>query len=326
MYDQIEETEFEIVEPDSSECTLATIPQKIVDIDPVKTKALIDLIRKEAKSIVADPKTEDGRKELKRVAGLVSSSKTHLAKLLKKKVEDISIMVNTYTKARTGMEKDLDALRDEVKQPALDEEERIQKAQNLIKDRIIEIQKLGENFSQLTSVEIEERQNKISELASDFDFKEFESLSSETFMNSFTNLEKALTQRISYEEELKDLEEFRETKRKKDEEEKRIQDEKDKEILDAKIKADEAEKIRKAVEKALEDEKEKVRLENVRLENIQKEENKKKEKLLADESYRTQIFEAAVSSLNSIVPNKSLASKIVVAIRNGEIKNISLNF
>jgi hypothetical protein len=175
-------------------------------------------------------------------------------------------------------------------------------------------------------VEIEERQNKISELASDFDFKEFESLSSETFMNSFTNLEKALTQRISYEKELKDLEEFRETKRKKDEEEKRIQDEKDKEILDAKIKADEAEKIRKAVEKALEDEKEKVRLKNLELENLQKEENKEKEKLLADENHRTQVFDAAVTSLNYIVRKKTLALEIVEAIRDGEVDKISLNF
>jgi hypothetical protein len=105
--------------------TLEIIEQKsAVEIFSGGIRPILDRIKDEVKSVVTDPSTEKGRKEIASLAHKVARSKTTLDAMGKQLGEDARKTVDGINEDRRLLRDELDALKEEVRKPLTDYEER----------------------------------------------------------------------------------------------------------------------------------------------------------------------------------------------------------
>lgn len=185
------------------------ITASIVSFAQNEVDSIIASIRASALSIAADPSTKKGRDELKSTAYKVAQSKSHLVKLANASIEEARATVNTVTSIRTSMEKQLDALRDEVKRPAIEWEQREEARIESITDRIKQIDDLANGTESLSSNEIKERVEIASNLFEGFDFQEQSNNGSSTHEYVIETLSNAIHAAIKREADAAELERLR---------------------------------------------------------------------------------------------------------------------
>lgn len=158
-----------------------TMTQELTAIDQVaaltifdtrKVDDLVERIKIEARSIVSDPKTAIGRAEMRSNAHKVSVSKQVLLKLGRSSVEKHRDIVKGTTVVLSEMEKDLNALRDELKQPAIDWDWNNEARINKIHVKIDQVIAFGERLETLDTVELNKRIDTL-DAPIDFNFEEF---------------------------------------------------------------------------------------------------------------------------------------------------------
>ncbi len=137
-------------------------------LDPV-----IEEIKRRVKSENFDISTEEGRLRIGSVARQIGSAKMRLKDMAMELTEDWRTKTAAVTKERTRMEKELDALRDEIKDP-LDkwkESEEIRKAQHEADILFIEQASAG-SWADMPLEELQQRRESLNQYA-DKDWQEF---------------------------------------------------------------------------------------------------------------------------------------------------------
>lgn len=89
-------------------------------MDRAAMDSIIEHVKKEATSEVCDAETDEGRKRLRKIAAVISSSKTLFEKPMADKIREIKAQPKIMTENKTYFIGAMDALRDLVKKPADD--------------------------------------------------------------------------------------------------------------------------------------------------------------------------------------------------------------
>lgn len=326
-------------------------------LDPV-----LEAITNEVKSFVPDLTTEKGRKEIASLAYKVAKSKTLLDDLGKNLVAEWKEQSKLVDNERKRMRDYLDNLKEEVRRPLTEYEEREEKRLQKHKDGIEEIKlNLVKHGLASNSSEIKEAINKLEALDLSPDkWDEFSSLAEQKQKEAITYLSDLLIKREQHEKEQAELEVLRKEKaeREKREHEERIAKEaaeKAKAEAEAKAKADQ-ERLEKEKKEAIEKqkkaeeearlakeraEKEKIEAEKRAKENeerarteerlrIQREnerieqEAKKRE---ADIAHRKMINNEILVALKAECSiDDEVCKKIITAIATEKIPNVKLNY
>lgn len=127
-------------------------------------KPVVDSIIEQANRIVFDPNTEEGKKEAKRIARMISSSKTLIEKTAKSHIDPIKAKLKAYDKERKYVKDTLDGVRDdflniaepplsEAEKKALEREEIKRKAEEAIED-MMKVEGISKELATLLAREI----------------------------------------------------------------------------------------------------------------------------------------------------------------------------
>lgn len=141
------------METKETQITLSNVTT-VATFEPNKVSDLLKQIRESALSEVFDCDTAKGRAECKSHAHKVSKSKVHLVNLAKDSVAEAQAIVKGVTKERMRIEHDLDELRDEVKKPAVDWEQKEQARKDGHRAAILDIKSFG-GLGNLSDTDIE---------------------------------------------------------------------------------------------------------------------------------------------------------------------------
>lgn len=118
----------------------ALIPVEKIDAPAIfgegKVNLVLDYIREQVGTVVADVETNDGRATLRSVAYRITRSKTLVEEKGKAYADDLTKRLGAINKNRRTLRDKLDALRDEVRQPLTDWEAAEKKRTDAIADRI----------------------------------------------------------------------------------------------------------------------------------------------------------------------------------------------
>ncbi len=237
-------------------------------LDPI-----IQKIKDEVNSFIPDLSTEKGRADIASLAYKVSKSKTYLDNLGKDLTTDWAAKVKSVNNSRKKMREELDALRDDVRKPLTDYEN---KEKDRIENHKVNILKIREfkniDVTNLDSSAIRLLLNELSDTKVEGMFDEFEERAIEDKDESIASLESKLNKQVAFEEQLA------ENERLKKEAEERAQKDKEERIA------------REAKEKAEREAEEKAKLEKERVENerIAAEKKAEKEKVDAENKARTE--------------------------------------
>lgn len=329
-------------------------------LDPV-----LEAITNEVKAFVPDLTTDKGRKEIASLAYKVSKSKTYLDDLGKDLVSEWKEQSKKVDNERKRVREYLDNLRDEVRKPLTEFEEREEARLQKHKDGIKAIESYlityGAASNQETLIDAIKTLGAIDLTIEKWD--EFSSLAQQKVKESHLYLTDLLDKRIKHDAEQAELEQLRKEKaeREKREHEERIAKEaaeKARIDAEAKAKADqdrlekekrESEQRENLLKQKLEKEKElaeKARIEAEKRAKEAVEKAKEDERLRiqreserieletrkreADLAHRKLINNAALDAIHSLDLGVPLpleaARKIVEAIAKGEVPNVKINY
>jgi len=318
-------------------------------IDPI----LAD-IKKKAADFKSDISTEEGRKELKSFVYKIKRSKTALDDLGKDLVSEWKAKSKLVDAERKRLRDELDALRDEVRKPLTDWEDKDDARKANHGDKINYIFEHGNDcLAHWHTLSIETLKEGLVYVG-DFktrDWEEFQSKAIKTILEAEKRINEAMEKRNAYDEEQKELERLRK------EVEERKQKEREEEIKRAAIQKVEVEKLclirekeeaerktqeaeqrvkdaeieaeRKAEADKIEAERktqEAVELERKRVEAIEKTKREEVAKREADEEHKGKVIGAAVQDLVDAGVDFQQAAKAIEAIRMHRVKSVSINF
>jgi len=142
------------METTETQITLSNVTT-VSTFEPAKVDDLLKSIRESALAEVFDCSTAKGIADCKSHAHKVSKSKVHLVNLAKDSVAEASAIVKAVTVERRRIEVDLDALRDEVKKPAVEAEAKEQARKDGHRAVIDRIKLLGSDAGNLDELEVD---------------------------------------------------------------------------------------------------------------------------------------------------------------------------
>lgn len=184
---------------------------------------ILEELEKEAKSFVPDISTKRGRDEVASIAYKVARSKTHIDNLGKDLVADWKKKSKEVDSLRKSARDRLDTLKDEVRKPLTDwenkEKERIEKHERKLADiRLFEVR------SEMSSKQIKDRFQDLESLMVDETWEEFEEQAKALKKEVLASLETIYDRQLKAEEEKAELERLRkaEEERKQKEREEQI--------------------------------------------------------------------------------------------------------
>ena len=117
----------------TQQITVIENPTSITVFDSSKVDDLLEAVRKEALSLVADVSTAKGRAEYKSQAYKVSQWKAHMVKLGKASIADKEAVIKAVKAEIKKIEVGADEIRDEAKRPAVEWEEKDEARKEAIK-------------------------------------------------------------------------------------------------------------------------------------------------------------------------------------------------
>lgn len=302
----------------------------------------IDKIRKEVLSLIPDITTKKGRDEIASMAFRVSKSKTYLENAGKSLCDaersKIDITLKAVLASRKYIEKELDAIRDEVRKPLTDWENAEADRKRKIETRIESMQQLPEIGSD--SIAIQKHLTRLEKTEIDESFGEYTAEAALARTRAMRECKAKLEAQIKIENDLRELELLREQQldmaqkeREKALIDKAINDVKiaaEKEASNIKIEAAiaaaiiEAEVNEKiaAVQAEIEAERAAIR----KTERLEELEIAEENRLKNDEDHRKKIHDEVLESLKENGFNKSESERFLTAVINNKIKHITAFF
>ena len=340
----------------STELTIIEQPKALELFEKGGIRDVIGNIRKEVLSIVTDPTTDKGRKEIASLAYKVARTKSALDEAGKQLTEDARKTVDRVNEERRFARTELDKLKDEVRRPLTEYEERE-------KARIARHEANISRFSGLLEVDYptsgaaDEAIKGLVAIPVDESYEEFQD-KAETVKSEVRVKLTAIRDRLKKSEderaELERLRKEKEERERKEREERLAREAAEKARRDAEEKAKrEAEAERQRVEterqkerdriqqmerekqeaearhrKAIEDERRKAREEADRKEQERKDAEEKAraeaEKKAANKRHRAKIMKEAQDSIDALSDRST--EGLVKAIAEGEIKHVTIQF
>lgn len=172
---------------------------------PEAVKGLLDQLEAHVRAIPTDPTTDKGRQEIKSLAYKVSRSKTLLDGAGKEKGDKARLFLNKINAVRRDIVSRLDALRDEVRQPVTDYENREKERVDRIRLALNEIIRADLSDVPIEAVsceDIEESLAGISSLYQATAWDEFAGEAGKAFEKTKSALEERLARRREYDAEV----------------------------------------------------------------------------------------------------------------------------
>lgn len=181
--------------------------------------SIIDQIKKEIKSFVPDMTTKPGRDEIAAQAYKVSRSKTYLDECGKKLGSDYKNKIDIINNERKKFRDELDTLRDEVRKPLTEwedkEKERVEKhKQNLLLFKEL----ISEELIPSTSSAIKRVLERAEKITTGEEWEEFQTQAIKEKALLVDTFNERLEQRLQYEAEQAELQKLREEKAERDQE------------------------------------------------------------------------------------------------------------
>jgi hypothetical protein len=235
--------------------------------DDKVTDDILKKIETEAKSIVPDISTPQGRSEIKSMAYKIARTKTLMDNLGKDLTEEARIKINAVNNSRKKIRDRLELLQSEVRKPLTDWEDKEKNRVLLLQERITQMQSAGSFNETPSSDKIKLALKNISDL-NQHDWQEFADRANSIFNQLTNSLQKMLNERIKYEADQIELAKMRQ------EQERRIKEDHEKALAAA--AAEKARYEAEAKAKVKREEIERAAAEKERLALIEK------EKILAD--------------------------------------------
>lgn len=190
--------------------------------DDKKLEATLLEIETKAKALVPDMTTPEGRDAIKSAAYQVARQKTWLDNIGKELVSGWKAKAAVIDEKRKMVRERLDTLKEVVRKPLTDWENREETRVAERKARLEELSRMADFAHTPTSQEVDNRVLRANELYQ-FDWEEFQAAAENRYEDIKANLNRLLTERKTYESEQAELKELREkaaAQAKKDHEEK----------------------------------------------------------------------------------------------------------
>lgn len=326
---------------------------------PERVSDILDRIKAEARSVIIDISTEEGRKECASIAYKISRSKTALDGMGKDLVEGWKVQARIIDNERKRIRDELDALKDEIRLPLTEYENR-EKAR--VADLSSGIEKIS-SFSVLNGSETsKDLLDRVAAAKGEYegkDWQEFSKKAYDTLEETLSSLRSAKEKRLAYEAEQEELARLRKA------EEARIQKEREERIaaeaaakakaeaeakaaqeraaLEAQKKAEAdraaaaeaaakkaADDLKAAQEKAKRDAEAAVAAERARQEAEEKARAEAEAKRAADEDHKRKInnlvIDAMLSAKGADGMTREMAIAVISAIVRGQVPNVKISY
>ncbi|MCK5632926.1 hypothetical protein KAH94_04205 [bacterium] len=327
----------------------------LFDLDYVDI--VIKDIKKNVKNLVQDMTTEKGRKQIASTAYTIAKLKTRIDNKGKELTEDWARQKKAVDNGRKKFREELDTLKEEIRKPLTDWENKEKNRVENCNKRLIEIE-MFKSLHDVSSIEIDDAIKKVKELHI-YEWKEFEHrakfVSDEAIKYLQTQKEKVLKAEqeqaelaVLRKEKLDNERKEREDKIKLDAKEKAEKEGREelkrlelkakqreesikKEKLEAENLAKEQEKLRKEqLKKAEEDSKiaieEARKKEREKIETEKKKEQEEVAKRKADKKHRNKIIDEIFEDLSKIKTSPNYLRAIINAIAKDEIRHTSIKY
>lgn len=288
---------------------------------------ILDEIRKKVEGVFIDVSTSKGRDDLRSFAFRIAKTKTLLDDEGKKLKEEHQKIVNLVDGERKKIRDELDALKDKVRAPLTEYENREKLRVEERENRIAEIQALAN-----IALPVAEKSEKLSSLR-EYDWQEFAFRAAEAVKSA----EDAIAQDVKREEERAELERFRaeQAKREQEERERRIAEDARKEsearAAEAEKRAAQAEADMKAAEERKAQEIEAAQKEAA-LSELRKIAAEKKrladeeEARMKDKAHKGKINREILAALVETGVSEEVAKTVIVAIATGKIPHTKISY
>lgn len=213
-------------------------------------KPLIEKIRKEVLSIAPDVTTARGRDEIASLAYKVARSKTKVDEIEKKRGEKARLELERINSERKIWRDEMDKLKDEVRKPLTDYEEREKNRIRKHQEACAEIEAM-KMLRPWCSQEAKEFVDKLTAITVDESYEEYRNKAEQAKADSLAYLQNEYTKLKKQEDDAAELEKLRkaeEERKRKEREDQIAKDAADKARKDAEEAAAKAEKARQAAE------------------------------------------------------------------------------
>jgi len=312
-------------------------------------------IEADSLSILIDPTTKKGRDEIVSLAYKVSQSKTLIDKAGKDLTEEWRQKTNKVNAERKRATEFLDNLRDKIRQPVTEYENREKARVKERENAIEEIRSLAQLSGPMEPAEYQARIDRIEAIGASLDFMEFAS-KMQTMKDGAIALLTA--QKIDREQAIADKARLEELERQNAERE-RVERERKiaeaaalkakeaaeaaakaeldrvaREAAEVKRQAEEAareaqaaiEKAKADAEAAIEAERKKVEAERIAAEKKAADEAAAEALRQADKAHRERVLAEVTADIDKILEHGYIAENIADAILNGEIRHVEIKF
>lgn len=318
---------------------------------------LLEKITKEAKSLAPDISTNEGRKAIASMALKVAKSKTYLDDLGKDLVSEWKEKSKLVDNSRKKIRDYLDELKEEVRKPLTDWENKEKSRIENHEKNILKISSyyLAPQSDTETSVFLKGQLSEVEKLVIDDTWQEFKDRAEKEKGFAVYNLQKRIEKATNREKEQAELARLRQEaadREKKEREEKIAQEAKEKAELEAKkkIEAEEREKLlaierqkkaeeelaqakikaaldkERAEKEKIEAEKQAVKKEQERQEALKKKEAEEIAKREANLKHVKNINNQALSALIECGLSEDMAKLVITAITQKKIPNVVINY
>lgn len=266
-------------------------------------RSVLDKIKSEVRSTVIDATTDKGRKEIASLAHKVSKAKVAMDEMGKSLTEEQRELINRVNEERRIIREELDSLRDEVRKPLTDYENREKERVAGHESRIANFISVTSDVSELDSVALSKLIEKV---------EAFDTSSMEEFANSAETHKGAALFKLG---KLRDETLAAEQEKARIESERIEAEEKARKEREERIAKEAAEKLRRDQAKAELD-----RLNAIEAERIAD------EKRAANKKHRATILGSALQALVDAGVNANEAVKALDAIEAGKVPAVSIQF
>lgn len=310
-------------------------------------RGFLDRIKEEVRSLVLDPTTAAGRKEIASVAHKVAKTKVAMDEAGKKLTEEQRKLIDSVNEERRLVREELDALKEEVRKPLTEFEEREKSRIAGHEAKIAEIASLADDMSLMKSPEIASRIATAKGITLD-GFEEFRSKAETTLFATLHRLETGFTLAKESEERVarEEAERIERARIEREEREARIAAEAaerarlEAEQRAAKEKAEAEAAHQRAIEaerKAAEERERKIREEAEAKEREAKAKaeaerkaaevaTEQEAKRIANKKHREKILSEAAEDISTLRVTGDIAREITKAITEGKIRHVSIHF
>jgi colicin import membrane protein len=175
-----------------------------------KVDSILNKIAEEAKSVVHDVSTPNGRKEIASLAYKIAQSKTFMDDCGKKLGEDAKKTLDTINAERKKIRENLDALKEEVRKPLTEWEEAEEQRKNTHKAALVAIenesQEISRNWQMMEKSYID---GFLTGLDTEIDWQEFQQDATTVITAAKERTQIALTRKNEHEEKEAELQKLR---------------------------------------------------------------------------------------------------------------------